>query len=281
MGIETELKQLQKKLWGGAATDWETWDDWFENQNRGLTEWLCTSSGIGPGMKVLDLASGAGQPGLTAAQRVGPTGQVVSTDLAPEMVAAAQRLSAAKGLTNVQHREVDIESIPYPDASFDAVTCRFGLMFCPDPVKGVSEIARVLKPGGRFAVAVWDVPAKNAQFTSFLGALAEIAPPPPPNPKAPGLFRLAAPGEFESVLRAGGFEDFKVEPVPAEWEFTSPENYWEVMTVLAAPLKAAAANLPPETLTRLRESVTEGLRARHGDGVVRLAATPLGASGRK
>jgi SAM-dependent methyltransferase len=281
MANPEELKQGQKKLWGGAARDWEALDDWFENQNEGVTEWLCTHSGIGPGMKVLDLASGTGQPGLTAAQQVGPSGRVVSTDIAPEMVAAAQRLSTAKGLTNVEHREADIENIPFPDASFDAVTCRFGLMFCPDPVKGASEIARVLKPGGRFALTVWDVPAKNAQFNSFLNALAEIAPPPPPDPKAPGLFRLAASGELESVLRAGGFKDLKVEPVPTEWVFRSPENYWEIMTVLAAPLKAAAANLPPETLTRLRVAIVEGLRARHGDGVVRLQATPLGASGRK
>jgi SAM-dependent methyltransferase len=279
MATDEELKEQQRKLWGGAATDWETWDGWVEKQNLHLTEWLCMSSGIAPGMTVLDLASGAGQPGLTAAERVGPSGRIVSSDIAPEMVAAAQRLSTAKGLTNVEHRVIDIESIPYPDASFDAVTCRFGLMFCPDPVKGASEIARVLRPGARFALAVWDVPANNAQFTAFLGALAEIAPPPPPDPKAPGLFRLAAPGALDSVLSAGGFANFNVEPVPGEWEFTSPENYWDIMTVLAAPLKAAAANLPSETLARLRGAVVEGLRARHGAGPLRLTATPLGASG--
>lgn len=281
MVTKDEQKQQQQKTWGGAATDWEALDDWFEHQTRRLTEWLCTSGGIGPGMTVLDLASGTGQPGFTAAGRVGPTGKVISTDIAPEMVAAAQRLSAAKSLTNVEHREADIENIPFEDASFDVVTCRFGLMFCPDPVKAASEMARVLKPGGRFALAVWDVPAKNTQFTSFLSALAQVAPPPPTDPKAPGLFRLAAPGELESVLRAGGFEDVTVEPVPALWEFASAENYWEVMIRLAAPLKAAAANLPPDTLTRLRESITQSLRSAHGDGAVRLTATALGASGRK
>ncbi|MEP6871792.1 MAG: methyltransferase domain-containing protein [Anaerolineaceae bacterium] len=281
MVTKDEQKQQQKKTWGGAATDWEALDDWFEHQSRDLTEWLCASCDIGPGMRVLDLASGTGQPGFTAAGRVGPTGKVISTDFAPEMVAAAQRLSVAKGLTNVEHREVDIENIPFEEASFDVVTCRFGLMFCPDPIKAASEMARVLKPGGRFALAVWDVPAKNPQFTSFLSALAKVAPPPPADPKAPGLFRLAAPGEFESVLRAGGFEDVTVESVPGMWEFTSPENYWEIMFRLAAPLKAAAANLPPETLTALRESITESLRAAHGDGAVRLTATALGARGRK
>lgn len=281
VATDQELKQQQKQIWGGAAADWEKWDDWFEIQQASLTDWLCTNSGLKPGMHVLDLASGTGQPAFTAAQRVAPDGRVVASDFAPEMVAAAQRLSQRRGITNVEHREVDIENIPYPDASFDAVTCRFGLMFCPDPEKGASEIARVLKPGGRFALAVWDVPAENAQFTSFTSALAEIAPPPPPNPRAPGLFRLAAPGELDSVLRAAGFVDFTIEPQPTEWQFSSPENYWEIMTELAAPLKAASAKLPPETLARLKTSVIEGLRSRHGSGPLRLLATPLCAIGQK
>ncbi|MBA4179829.1 MAG: hypothetical protein C0506_04500 [Anaerolinea sp.] len=281
VATDEELKGQQKKIWGGAAADWEKWDDWFEEQQVPVTDWLCTNAGLKPGMQVLDLAAGTGQPGFTAAGRVGSTGRVVSSDFAPEMVAAATRLSQRKGITNVEHKEVDIENIPFPDASFDAVTCRFGLMFCPDPARGAAEIARVLKPGGRFGLAVWDVPAQNAQFTSFTSALAEIAPPPPPNPSAPGLFRLAAPGEFDSVLRAGGFVDFKIQSLATEWEFSSPENYWEIMTELAAPLKAAAATLPPETLARLRTAVIEGLRARHGSGPLRLLATPLCATGQK
>lgn len=281
MATFEELKGQQKKMWGGAATDWEKWDDWFEEQQVPVTDWLCTSAGLQPGMQVLDLASGAGQPGFTAAGRVGPTGRVVSSDFAPEMVAAAERLSKRKGLTNVEHRQVDIESIPFPDASFDAVTCRFGLMFCPDPAKGAREIARVLKPGGRFALAVWDVPAKNGQFTAFTSVLAEIAPPPPPDPKAPGLFRLAAPGELDSLLGGAGFAEFTVESRGGEWQFSSPENYWEIMTELAAPLKAAAATLPVETLAKLKAGVIEGLRARHGSGPLKVLATPLCATGRK
>ena len=281
MTTVTDLKQQQKSLWGGSATDWETWDDWFEDQSKNLTEWICAKSGISAGMHVLDLACGAGQPGFTAAKLVGPGGRIVSSDLAPEMVAVAQRLGAARGLTNLEHREVDIEDIPFADQTFDAVTCRLGLMFCPEPARGAAEIRRVLKPGGRFALTVWDIPARNEQFTSFLGPLGEVVTPAAPNPKAPGLFRLAAPGELEAVLHEGGFEDIEIEPVVAQWEFSSAENYWDVMTVLAAPLKAAVATFPADNLQRLKGLVIDGLRASHGEGPVKLTATALGATGRK
>src|SRR5471032_196937 len=138
---------------------------------------------------------------------------------------------------------MDAQALTFPDASFDAATCRFGLMFCPDPIKAASEIRRVLKPGARFATAVWDVPAKNPFFTSISGVLAEFVPAPPPDPTAPGVFRLAPPGELERVLKAGGFSSVTVEPRPITLTYGSLEEYWQIHTDLAAPLRAALATL--------------------------------------
>ena len=230
-------------------------------------------------MQVLDLACGVGQPALTAAMRVAPGGRVVATDIAPEMVAAAQQAAARAGRENIEFREADLEAIPYPNASFDAVTCRFGLMFCPDPVKGAAEIRRVLKPGGRFALAVWAEPQKNVQFTSFLGPLSQIAPGPAPDPNAPGLFRLAAPGELERILKEAGRTDFSIEARSEHWEYASAGNLLGNDDRTGRPTEGGDRHTSAETLVRLKQAVIDGVQAHNRDGSVRLPTAPLCASG--
>ena len=187
----------------------------------------------------------SGQPAATAAQRVTPGGRVTAIDLSPDMVAITRRKTQRLGLGNLEAQEMDVQALTFKDDTFDAATCRFGLMFCPDPVRGASEIRRVLKPKARFATAVWDVPAKNPFFTSIAGVLAEFVPMPPPDPTAPSVFRLAPPGELERVLRAAGFSDVRVEARPLVLSYPSLEKYWEIQTDLAAPLKAARPTRSP------------------------------------
>jgi SAM-dependent methyltransferase len=151
-------------------------------------------------------------------------------------------------------------------------------MFPPDPVRAASEIRRVLKPGARFATAVWDVPAKNPFFTSITGVLAEFVTMPPPDPTAPGVFRLAPPGELERVLNAAGFSTVAVEARPITLTYTSLDEYWEIMTALAAPLKAAIASLDADQTARLKARVFESLKPHMAGDTVSLAATPLCAS---
>ena len=257
---------------------WERWGDWFDRNSGNLAGWLCDAAGLKPGHVALDLACGSGQPSATAAQRVRPGGRIVATDLSPDMVAVTQRKAQALGLDNLEAREMDMQALTFPDASFDAATCRFGLMFCPDPAKAASEIRRVLKPGARFATAVWDVPAKNPFFTSISGVLPEFVPVPPPDPTAPGVFRLAPPGELERVLKAGGFSTVSVEARPITLTYGSLDEYWEIQTALAAPLRAALASLSPERIEQLKAKVFEALKP-HLDGqAVKLAAVPLCAS---
>ena len=108
------------------------------------------------------------------------------------MVAVTRRKVVRLALDHVEAQEMDVQALSFADDTFDAATCRFGLMFCPDPVRGAAEIRRVLKPGARFATAVWDVPARNPFFTSIAGVLAEFVLMPPPDATAPGVFRLRA-----------------------------------------------------------------------------------------
>jgi SAM-dependent methyltransferase len=224
---------------------------------------------------VLDLACGTGQPAATAAARVRPGGHVTATDLTPEMVAAARRKAERLGLDHVDVREMDMQALAFGEASFDAVTCRFGLMFCPDPVRAAAEAHRVLRPGGRFALAVWDEPAANPFFTVLAAAVADVVPMPPPDAAAPGVFRLAPPGELERVLRAAGFQEIAVERRPMTFTFASPDEYWEVQTELASPLRAAIATLDAGALGRLKATVLAAVTPFVADGAVRFGAMPL------
>ncbi len=168
-----------------------------QKQHTDLVNWICDAAGMRPGHVVLDVACGAGQPSTTAAQRVRPDGRVIATDLSPQMADVTRRKAQRLGLDNLDVREMDAQALAFNDASFDTATCRFGLMFCPDPVRAASEVRRVLRPGARFALAVWDVPEKNPFLTSLAAVVSQFVPMPPPDPTAPGVFRLAPPGELE------------------------------------------------------------------------------------
>jgi uncharacterized protein (DUF924 family)/SAM-dependent methyltransferase len=268
-------RALQKQTWSVSAAGWERHDDWFDRNTASLSSWLCDAAALAPGKKVLDLATGVGQPALTAAARVRPGGTVLATDVAPQMVEATRRKAERSGFDNVEAREMDAEQIDAPDATFDAVTCRFGLMFCPDMVRASREVHRVLRPGGRFAVAVWDVPGKNPYFTT-LSAIGKYVPMPPPAPNLPGPFRLAPPGALEGVLRDGGFTEIQVEPRTFELCFDSFEDYWRIQSVLAPPLKAATVTLTGGEIEGLKGALREALAPfTEASGLIRLPAVAL------
>jgi ubiquinone/menaquinone biosynthesis C-methylase UbiE len=278
MTIADQQKAQQREAWSVAAPAWERNDEWLEETMGALSRWLVTATKLAPGMRVLDLACGAGEPAVSAARAVAPSGRVVATDLSPAMVEASQRRFDRLGLP-IEARVMDAETIDFPDATFDAVTMRFGMMFCPDPARVAREIHRVLKPGGRFALSVWDQPQFNSFFTAIAQVAAKYIQLPPPDPTAPGPFRLAAPGALESTLRAGGFTEISIEPFPVVMRYASPERYWELQTELAAPIRSAISTLAPEELAKLRAAVIEvGIANTVGDEV-RFNAQPLTATG--
>ncbi|MEO8277986.1 MAG: methyltransferase domain-containing protein [Thermoanaerobaculia bacterium] len=281
MDKNAELTEQQKQAWSSAASGWERWTDWFEKSSGDLSDWLCENAGVRPGARALDLACGGGEPSTTIAARVLPGGSVVSTDLSPDMVAATVRRAQRLGRTNLTGQVADAQDLPFEDASFDAVTCRFGIMFCPQPERAAAEIHRVLKPGGRFAVAVWDMPATNPFFMVLAGILAKYVEMPPPDAKAPGLFRLAPPGELENLFTGAGFSDLKIESRPMLWAYDSVDQYWQIQTDLAAPLRTAMKNMTPEEVERLKADVFVGLQPFTKDGRPELAAVPLCATGSK
>jgi len=258
---------------------WEKWHDWQARVMQPITDWYLSAVRAANGQRILDVACGTGLPALALAERVGSGGSVTAVDVSPKMLGALQRKARAAGLSNIEAREADAAAIGGPDATFDAVTCKDGLMFCSDALAAMREWRRVLKRGGRYAFSVWAEPEANPCFTTLFGTLGEVMQLPPPPPDAPGPFRLAAPGELERVVLAAGFGNVAVERVDLTWMFSSAAQHWEVFSETAGPLERAAATLPASELARLKERMAEAVAPfASGDGL-RIPGVELCVSG--
>jgi SAM-dependent methyltransferase len=190
-----------------------------------VTAWLVDALSLGPGDTVLELAAGPGDTGFLAAELIAPSGLLISSDAAEAMVQVARARAAHLGIENVEFKQLSLEWIDLPTADVDAVLCRWGLMFAIDPGAALREMRRVLRPGGRVALAVWDAPEHNPWATIPRQALMEAGQLEPPDPDAPGPFRLCAPGLLAELLEAAGFTDVHVETVDVQRRFADATAY--------------------------------------------------------
>jgi SAM-dependent methyltransferase len=205
---------------------------------------------------VLELACGPGGAGLAAAALAG---EVVLSDVAAEMTAVAGERAVERGLTNVSTRVLDLEHIAEPDASYDVVLCREGLMFASDPAAAASEIERVLRPGGRVAIAVWGPRERNPWLGVVLDAVAAQFGPRVIAPGMPGPFALGDANRLRAILAGSGLEDITIEEVGVPLRAVSFVAWWERTSAMAGPLAGLLATLP--------EDAAQTLRARLRDAV--------------
>jgi SAM-dependent methyltransferase len=196
-----------------------------------------------PGERVLELAAGPGDTGFLAAELIRPGGTLITSDVAEAMLDVARGRARDLGIDNVEFKQLNLEWIDLPTASVDAALCRWGVMLLVDPPAAVQEVRRVLKPGGRFALSVWDRPELNPWATIPGKALVELGHADPPDPNAPGMFTLAGPGKLNDVLESAGFQDVVVESVELGRINESLQAYVEETRDLSRPFRDGFANL--------------------------------------
>ena len=263
-----QIIEGQRQDWNRVAGGWEKWDRFFDDQMAFFNHRLVADARLRPGMRVLDLGSGTGYPALLGAQTVGPSGSVIGLDLAEQMLAVARRKSTALGLANVTFRTGDVTTLPFEANSFDAVTSRFCLMFLPEIPKAAAEIARVLSPGGWVAAAVWSAPDKNPSIRLSMESIKQVVELPPPDPTAPGIFRLAKPGDLAGMLQQAGLIDVMDQEFLAEWSYASPEEYYRSLMEIAAPIQNLMAKLSADQQQRVKQLIIEAVSPyRRGDRV--------------
>lgn len=246
------------ETWDGVAPAWERHRERLFVTLRPVSEWLVTAIDPQTGQVVLELAAGPGETGFLAAERVGSSGRVISTDLAPRMVDAARRGAEGRGFDNVEFRVMDAQQMDLPDGSVDAVMCRFGFMLMPDPGRALSETRRVLRPGGPLSFAVWAPPDRNP-WVSLLGAsLMQLGLAPPSDPFGPGgMFSLSAPETARDVTLGAGFSSARAEEIPLSQSFDSFDDYWGFLSEIAGSFAILLRSLPPGEVDRIRRTLEE------------------------
>jgi ubiquinone/menaquinone biosynthesis C-methylase UbiE len=239
-----DYRRASYEIWQSMAAGWSRDRSWIWDVSRAVSENMLDALAPAPGQTILELAAGTGETGFAAARAVGPAGRVISTDFAPEMVAAARRESERLGLTNVEHRAMDAEHMDLDDDSVDGVLCRWGYMLMADPAKALAETRRVLRPGGRVALSVWGPAEHNPWATVPARALAAHTGAPPPNPHDPGIFAMADPERARSLLRGAGFAEPRLDEVEVRWRFESFADYWRYVTELAGGIAVLLQAMP-------------------------------------
>jgi SAM-dependent methyltransferase len=259
-GGTAELRTRLHGMWASVAGAWEEHADYVDARGASVTERMLELTLPRPGERVLELACGPGSVGLAAASRVAPDGEVVMSDVVSEMTAIAAARAVALGLGNVSTRVLDLERIAEPDASYDVVLCREGLMLVPDPARAAREIRRVLRPGGRVALAVWGPRARNPWLGIVFDTVSTQLGAPTPPPGIPHPFSLDDPDKLAGLLSAAGLSQVVVGEVLMPYHAPSFDEWWQRSAALAGPLAQKLGSLPDALrqalLARARDAVS-------------------------
>jgi ubiquinone/menaquinone biosynthesis C-methylase UbiE len=274
---EEQVDPLER--WERGAAGWSRRADAIQEFGMRVSVWMVEQLDLQPGQQVLELAAGPGDTGFLAAELVRPGGTLISSDGAHAMLGVALGRARDLGVTNVEFKRLQLEWIDLPTATVDAVLCRWGLMFALDPAAALQDARRVLRPGGRIALAVWDVPERNPWATIPTRALVELGHAEPPDPNAPGMFALADQARLQELLESAGFVDVVVEPVELSRSETGAASFLEETLDLSQPFADVRERLSAEQWKAVElkfASLAEPFTA--PDGTLRFPATSLAAA---
>jgi SAM-dependent methyltransferase len=266
--------------WERAAEGWGRQAERTRRIGMPVSSWMIEHAALQPGMRVLELAAGPGDTGFLAAELIQPGGTLISSDGAEAMVEVARRRAAELGITNAEFTPLELEWIDLETATVDVVLCRWGVMLSVDPGAVLHEIRRVVRPGGRTAIAVWDEAAANPWATIPTDVLVERGLAERPPPSGPGMFALAAPGRLQEALEDAGFIEVMVEAIPLPRRYAGAEEFVAEIRDLSVAFGEALAGVSEDVRTEVTAAIGERLepyRDETGEGFM-LPGSSLGAA---
>lgn len=278
---ESEVRDRQRTEWAAVAPGWRRNRERLGVTASPITERLISLSGAKPGDHVLDMACGTGDPAFTLADAVGSEGYVLGLDLSEEMVEASRAWAESQGIENVEFRAIRSElDLGVEPQTFDAVTCRHGLQFMPDPMAALQELREGVRPGCKVAASTWTTPERNPNFTLPKEIMARHADLPEEDPSAPGLFAIPTPGDLELLFETAGLTEIKTEVFPTPIaRANSAESYWHSIETVAGPLVSLLASFTEEQRRDIREDAVHTLREMFPEGPVEIDGEAIAAVG--
>lgn len=268
--------------WRESAPFWEKHGLVIRQMFAPLTSALIEEAGIQSGNSVLDVAGGTGEPSLTIAERVGPSGSVVCTDAIADMIAAARQEAERRNLANITFRQSPAESLPFEDNLFDVVVSRLGAMFFSDVRASLSEMLRVIKPTGRISLAVWHKRELNPFFHAITTVMSRYIEYPEEDPDAPGGFRFSESGKLAGLLESCGAADVKERLFAFHIEAPlTVEEFWTVRSEMSDSLRTKMAKLSDLQVQQLRMDARDAVREFFYDDQMSIPAQVLIVTGVK
>lgn len=259
---ERVFKADMRIQWDTAAAGWNAHAAEIRAWLRKPTDAMCRMAGVTAGSRVLDVAAGAGDQTLDIAKQVGPQGHVLATDLSPAIVALAQDNAVRAGFGHVETRVADGEDLGVTEASFDAAVCRLGLMFFPDPLQGLREIHRALRPGGGLCTMVFSRPEKNPCLTILMSTALKHAGLPARDPfLTGGLLSLGQPGRIDGLFRSAGFHDVATTAFDAVFRVPSVDDYLAFVRSSASPILQILGHLDAASTEAAWSEMRDRLKA--------------------
>ena len=272
-----KIREVQKEAWNKSSSGWKKWDDLMMNFLQPMSSEMIQMLNLNDTDIVLDVATGTGEPGLTIASLL-KSGKVVGTDLAEEMLVVAEEKANNRRIKNFKTVCCDVSSLPFENDTFNAISCRLGIMFFPDIQLALMEMIRVLKPGGRIVISVWDMKEKNFWINASMETMISGLGLNPPS-GAPGLFRCSNDGFMAEHMRHAGLRNIQERKIEGKMTCGTIETYWSFITELASPMAYGKAD--EDLKQKIKEEILVKVNQKCENGNIEMESCSIIVCGEK